>query len=351
MSIRERDLVSVHTLTTTSPEKRRGVVDDGHLIKDLGEHGLRLVLSSKRTFTDGEAILPSLSRDGELSFASAQVDPDTIQAMHVRPYIPIRVAGSERVPMLNPNSLKELAGSKIELYRHVLHTYQVPTAFLSMEPGSFSYAAELIEEVTTPRVVLKQNAGRGGYSTRILPKVEALAWVGQQIEEGAKPHIVQPEIMFGPIPPSVRAVKGDVKAAHLIERAREEGLLSELRMFVLKRGDEHDTIPVLRIVREEGMPMQGQNDDYVDIELDDALMVGLSDATIDITDRTAKAAGDKAFVLGAVDFYFNPEGLPGLMEANFRSPELPTTNDTPIAGRASHRAVAKTLASMAGTVQ
>lgn len=339
-------IVSVHTLRDTRLEKRKDIVDGGRFIDDVAVHGLQLVMSSRNTFDKGQLFIPEHAADGGVDFRLGELDPETpIEALYGRVISTIKAPGSEGIPMLNTNEVKTLAGSKIDLYRRVLADYQVPTELISMEAGSFDAAAETISGVTTDTVVLKSNRGAGGYSTKIMPKAEALEWVAAQIATGEAPaHIVQPEIMFGRLPEGIKAIGTDDEKT-LVERAKKEKLLTELRMFVVKRASQHDIVPILRVVPSEGMPMQGQNDDYVDVELPDDLMEVLQAVSGDIIDRVAVEA-DAEYVLGAIDYYFDEHGLPHVMEANFRSPQLPVTRENPRAGRLVHMSVAEALAGM-----
>lgn len=344
-------IVSVHTLRDTGLEKRKDIVDGGRFIDDVAAHGLQLVMSSRNTFDKGQLFVPEHNGDGGVDFRLGESDPNTpIEALYGRVISTIKAPGSEGIPMLNTNEVKTLAGSKIDLYRRVLAEYQVSTELISMEAGSFAAAADTIGNVATDTVVLKSNRGSGGYSTKIMPKANALEWVSAQILAGDTPaHIVQPEIMFGRLPEGINAIGTDDEKA-LVERAKKEKLLTELRMFVVKRADQHDIAPILRVVPTEGMPMQGQNDDYVDVELPDDLMQALQEVSSDIIDRVASEA-DAEYVLGAIDYYFDEHGLPHVMEANFRSPQLPVTRENPRAGRLVHTSVAHALAGMVASTK
>jgi len=339
----ERGLVSVHMLRDTTPEKQAAVLDHGRFIDDLARCGLGVVLSNKNTFLRGDAVIPAAIGD-DMVLRTEKVEPEAIDAMYARLLAPVTVEGSEDIPKLNENPLKRLAASKIDLYHQVLKDYQVPTYFVSMQREDFGEAADIISAMATDRVVLKRNSGAGGMSTRILEKADALAWVDEQIENGAKPHILQPEVMFGVLPASITAAHEDDRP--LIDRARRERLLYELRAFVVKRGDEFDVVPILRVVPDKTKPMQGHNDDYIDIVLEDELMNVVRETSTVITENASRVAGNIPYVIGAVDYYFDEEGTIKVMEANYRSPQLPVTRENPIAGRATHIAVADALLGM-----
>ncbi|MCL2038193.1 hypothetical protein FWG95_04320 [Candidatus Saccharibacteria bacterium] len=337
---RNRNIVSVHTSIDTTDANRHKFVDDGLFVQDIAEKGLQLVLSGKRTFTEGGLVhRPFFGRDGVLSFQEEVISPDDIQAMHVRLVPSINVDGSETIPKLNSNNVKKLAGSKYELYRRVLEGYQVPTQLISTDTD-LATMEEMIAVVSGQDVVLKSNSGAGGKSTKIMPKEEALQWLISQIDSdtGLRPQILQPRIRFGRLPEEIEAV--DEAYRGLVERAKREDLLSELRMFIVKRGNAHTLAPVLRIVPNIGDKMG--NDVYVDADLPDDLYVALAETTEDIINRVAQETGEE-YILGAVDFYFDPERMPHVMEANLRSPELPVTRQNPLSGRKMHKAVASVL--------
>lgn len=347
MATEKSPLVAVHTLQNTTPEKSLHFVDDGRLIQDVAELGGTLVLSTRDTFDKGEYRIPHIEKDGNVQFSAASLGTDSLSALYARPTGSINRPGSESVPKLNANELKTLAGSKIELYEKVLSSYQVETHLVGFDdPLAMASIADTVHAVATDRVILKENGGFGGYSTKVMEKNDALSWISEQLETGKTPdHVLQPQIMFGRLPDGIAAV-GTPDEKALVERARKDALLTELRMFVVKRGEDLDMVPILRVVPDKTLAMKGTNDDYIDVEMPDDLLAALRFSTADIMNRATAAAGDVEFALGAVDYYFDEQGLPAVMEANFRSPQLPITSENPIAGRALHKSIAKTLIAM-----
>ncbi len=341
------DLVSVHTRLDATTEKLDLFTDHGRFANDLAHHGLELVITNKDSFTNNTAktVTRSLT-DGSTSYDDVDINPRDIHAMYGRLISPVtRPQGSETIPKINSNELKKLASSKFELYTRVLSEEQVPTWFISMQPDDYETSVKAIEAIAGTNVVLKANKGSGGQSTKISSKHDAIAWINaEMLKPEPTAQILQAQINFGPIPNEVNAVSDYGKS--LIERARREGLLSELRMFTIKRDDEFDTIPVLRIVPDKSLPMQGHNDDYIDVNLPDELYNALKMSSIRIADKVCEEVGGDRFAIGAVDYYFDYQGLPRVGEANFRSPQLPTTNETPVAGRGVFRSMAKTLHAM-----
>lgn len=348
MSEKQNPVVAIHTLRNTSPEDIAHFLDDGRLIKDLNDLGQDVVITDFDTFDNGVAQIPHLDQDGAIVLTKTSIDPKSIGAMRVRPLGPVTHPKSVDIPKLNSNSLKQFASSKIELYRQVLSDYQVPTEFLSMEKGSFDMMADIIHGVIGDEVVMKSNSGNGGFSTKILSKADALRWVAEELEkDNPKPQVVQEKVAFGPLPEGISAIGTD-QGIDLVKFARQEALLSEVRMCVLKRGDITEVVPALRVVFNKTLSMQGNNDRYVDITLDDDLNTALTDAALDIVDKATQAVGGEKYVIGAIDFYFDEFGLPHVMDANLRSPGLPSTHTSPSNGRTAHKALAATLAAMAG---
>jgi hypothetical protein len=339
--------VSVHTSGETTPDEMQEFIDHGQLAFDLAKTGLSLVLTNKKTFTEDGAVKRPIWHESGLSFRDDRIDPDRLSAMHVRLLPKINVEGSEAIPKLNSNEVKDLARDKYDMYRRVLHDYQVPTELLSVENQTFDEMVDTIAAVDGDQVVIKKNTGSSGYSTKVLEKFEAVDWLSRELtaEGGMKPHILQPKIEFGRLPADITT--SDQRYNGLVERAKREKLLTELRMFVVKRGDQHDLTPVLRIVPDEKLRMEGQNDVYVDTELPDDLERAVNEATIAITDKLSGEVGGEKYMLGAVDYYFDKHGMPHVMEANFRSPQLPVSRDNPVAGQDTHQAVAMALADMA----
>lgn len=334
--------VAVHTLETTSPDRQLAFIDHGRFAQDLAVHGLALCVTNKGTFSHGGA--SSVTSEGAL--VPVQIDTEGLGAMHVRPLANINVAGSEGILKLNENSLKDLGRSKIELYRNVLSSYQVPTEFLSLLPEDLEAARMIIDAIATPEVALKSNSGAGGGSTKILDKSRAIAWLTEAVSSGnEKPHIVQPKVEFGRLPRSITAIGSEAQQA-LVKRAYTENLLTELRFFTTKFKDDIRCVPVLRVVPVEGMSMSGQNDEYVDVEIEAELHAVLEEAARTIINKAAQVSGvDHA--LATIDFYFDKNGNPHVMEGNLRSPQLPTTRENPVSGRLVHQAVASVLAGMA----
>ena len=339
------DTVSIHALHDTTQEKLDLFTDSGRFANDLALHGLDLVISSKLTFDEGRAQSVSRNVAGETSYGETSIDPDRVAAMHVRLIGKVNRPGTEGVPKINTNALKGLAGSKYDLYNRVLKQDQVPTHFMSMEVDDFEATVDAINAVETENVVIKSNSGAGGYSTKIRSKMDAIDWVRNTMgTDDAKPQILQAQIMPGSLPAGISGT--DEYSRSLIERTRKETLLHELRMFAIKRGDECDVVPVLRVVPDKNLPMQGRNDDYLDVEIEDELLTALALSSKRIMDTACVESGAGDFALGAIDYYFDDDGLPHVMEANLRSPQLPSTNDTPLAGRAAHASLALSFRQM-----
>ena len=342
----DKKIIAVHTLPSTSPEKVQRFFDDGRLIRDLGNEGHDVIMTNRHTFETGEAQRATVRKRGEIALRSILVDPSEVGAMHVRIVPQITKSGSELIPKLNDNSLKELAGSKIELYRQVLSGYQPETSFLSMKPDDFTHMAELIDSIDTPDVVIKDNAGFGGYSAKILSKPEALSWVARQLEAGkTNAQILQPKVAFGALPKGIKATSSKDHEI-LIRRARKEGFLTELRYFAIQSGDRIQTTPVLRLVPDATLPMQGDNDIYIEVDVPDELDSLLQETTRDIVTRATEKAGGIAHAVGAVDYYFDTQGVPHVMEANFRSPALPETSKYPVAGEVMRQSLVAALTTM-----
>jgi hypothetical protein len=338
--------IAIHILTDTTDQKIDRFLDGGRLVSDLNDRGYSVALTDRNVFDATSAARRVVMGDGGYSLEDVAADVSSIHTMRSHLTIPLRRAGTEAIPKLNSNNLKELAGSKIELYERVLADYQVSTDLISMQPEDFDTIADLIHAVASKDVVLKSNAGLGGTSTRMFDKNEAIAWVAQQIEAGnTKPHILQPKIEFGRLPDDIRGIGEE--SDQLVKRARKENLLTELRFYALKNNEAIETIPVLRVVPVEGLPMQGSNDTYVEIELSDDLRIALDESTRAIIRKATDASGGDTHALGAVDYYFDSHGLPHVMEANFRTPGLPTSKLLPRAGRLVHSVLADVLVDMA----
>ena len=338
------DFVSIHTLKDTPSEKLDLFTDEGRFADDLAAHGLELLISNKGTFESGRALNVTRTDEGVSAYVPSIAEGE-ISAMHVRLIGKVNVSGSEDVLKVNDNSLKALAGSKYELYKQVLVGEQVETHFVSMQPNDFDVISDMIDAIATDNVVLKSNSGSGGHTTKIQTKKAAIQWVRENMSEtNAIPQILQAQVIPGPIPDSVRGV--DEYGKHLTERARKEGLLYELRMFAIKRGENCDMVPVLRVVPDKDLPMKGTNDDYLDVELDSELFAALALSAKKIMDDVCQKSNAGDFALGAIDYYFDENGIPHVMEANLRSPQLPSTNDTPIAGRNAHKALALSFREM-----
>jgi hypothetical protein len=349
MAKNAKSFVSVHTLENTSGGNISRFIDDGQLIDDMNKFGLDMVISNKGTFDRGDVLVPLVEKSGNITFQPSKLGAVSLQAMHVRPIASIKRPGSEGIPILNPNNLKEMASNKYNLYKKVLEDYQTPMHLLPLESECIADMENVIDDIASDRVVIKSNKGYGGNSTKFMSKSEALLWLSREIEsrEEAKDYIVQPEIMFGRLPDGICAI-GTEEEKSLVKKARKDELLTELRMFVVKRGANSDIIPILRIVPEKGAMMQRQNDVYVDVDLPDDLHTALDETVLDIMDRVSSVVdGGVLHAIGAVDFYFDKHSIPHVMEANFRSPQLPITRENPVAGRAIHESVAATLADMA----
>ncbi len=339
------DSVTIHTLRNTTQERLDLFTDDGRFADDLAVHGLDLLVSSRDTFDLGNVHRVTRDSDGVSSYTAESVDIDTIAAMHVRLIGSVNRSGSEDILKVNDNSLKDLAGSKYDLYEKVLSEDQVQTHFISMRPEDFEVISDTINAIATDNVVLKSNSGSGGYSTKIQNKQAAIEWVRNNMSDAdVTPQILQALVMPGGLPEGIVGV--DEYGKKLIERTRKEQLLYELRMFSVKRGEKCDVIPVLRVVPNKDLPMQGRNDDYLDVEIDDDLFAALAVSAKRIMDAACKESNAGDFALGAIDYYFDEEGFPHVMEANLRSPQLPSTNDTPIAGRSAHKAMALSFREM-----
>ena len=338
--------IAIHTLPNSSDQMISRFLDGGKLVDHLNERGYTVSLTNRDVFDATSAAHRVISSKDNYTLEPTATDISSIDAMYSRLAGPVRRPGIELIPKLNSNELKTLAGSKIELYRQVLSEYQVPTEFVSMQAEDFNETADLIHAVATDTVVIKGNGGFGGASTNVLEKKDAIAWVAQQIEAGnEKPQILQPKIEFGRLPDGIRGVGED--QALLVERARKENLLTELRFYALKKNDTIDTVPVLRVVPTTGLPMQGSNDVYVEIDLSDDLREALDEITRAIVRKATAAANGDNHAIGAVDYYFDAHALPHVMEANFRTPGLPASNLLPRAGRLAHTLLADVLVSMA----
>jgi hypothetical protein len=340
-------LVAVHTRVNTTTRHLDLATDHGRFADDLADLGYGLVITNRNTFSDGNVKIASRSKtDDSVTYTDAHIDPEDILAIHSRMVIPLVDPVSDLIPKINSNNLKHLVSSKFNLYEKVLSNEQVPTWFISMNPDDYNASIESIKNIDTTSVVLKANKGSGGYTTKIHSKKAAIKWInGEMLKPEPVAQILQALIDFGTIPEGVYGVSDYAK--ELIVRARKENLLTELRIFTLKRNDEFDTVPVLRIVPDKNLPMQGRNDVYLDVRLSDELYESLRASSIRITNKVCEEAGNDQFAIGAVDYYFDKHGVPRVAEANFRSPQLPTTNTTPIAGRAVFQSTAKTLHVMA----
>jgi hypothetical protein len=336
--------VSVHTLQRSPLEDAEPFTDHGRLVRDLGALGLDLYITTKKTFTEGSA-LRVRSSDGGVQLEPVTIDGAEIRAMHNRIIDPNVISGTENLPMLNSYNMKDFAGSKMRLYDVALRDYQPPTQLIDINNDSYENIEAVIESVASPEVVLKSNSGSGGGSIKILDKKRAMEWVDRALKAGdAKPQIVQPKVKIGALPDGIRAISPDDRA--LVDKVRREKSLAELRMFVVKRGQEFDLVPILRaVVEDDSQFMTSHNDAYIDVELPDDLHEALSKSTKDIINKVTAQSGDK-YALGAVDFYFDEHGLPMVMEGNFRNPALPLTAESQVAGRKMHLALAKTLAQM-----
>lgn len=338
--------IAIHTLPNSSNQSVSRFLDGGRLVGDLNDRGYSVNLTNRDVFDATSAAQRILTDGNGYTLQTVDSDSSSIRAMYSRLVNPVRRPGTEAIPKLNSNELKQLAGSKIELYRQVLSEYQVPMHLVSMEAVDFNATADLIHSVATDMVVLKANGGFGGASTNVFDKKNALAWIAQQIETGnAKPQVLQPKIEFGRLPDSIRGVGED--SAALVERARKEQLLTELRFYALKNNETIDTIPVLRVVMAAGQPMQGSNDVYVEVELSDDLREVLDETTRTVVRKATDVSNGDNYAIGAVDYYFDIHGLPHVMEANFRAPGLPETKKLPRAGRLAHTLIADILVNMA----
>ena len=341
------ELVAVHTRADATIDKLNLATDHGRFANDLAHHGLELVITNKDSFTNNTAKTVTRSVvDGSTDYSDIDINPQAIQAMYGRLIAPVtRPPGSETIPKINSNELKKIAASKFDLYTRVLSAEQVPTWFISMQPDDYETSIKAIEAIVGTNVVLKANQGSGGKTTKIHSKEEAVAWIdAEMLKTDPIAQILQAQIEFGTIPEEIKGVSDYGKT--LLKRARKENLLTELRMFTIKRDDEFDTIPVMRIVPDKSLPMQGHNDDYIDVELPEDMYNALKVTSIRIIDKVCEEAGGDRFAIGAVDYYFDKQGFPRVGEANFRSPQLPTTNETPVAGRGVFRSMAKTLHAM-----
>jgi len=346
LSSSNEPIIAIHTLPGSSDQMINGFLDGGKLANHLNDRGYAVNLTNRDVFDSTSAALRVISSGDGYSLQPTDADISSIDAMYSRLAAPIRRPGTESIPKLNSNELKTLAGSKIDLYRQVLSEYQVPTQLISMKADDFSETADLIHAVATGTVVLKGNSGFGGASTNVLDKKEAVSWVAQQIEAGnEKLHILQPKIEFGRLPDGIQGV-GEENAS-IVDRARRENLLTELRFYALKKNDTIDTVPVLRVVPTAGLPMQGSNDIYVEIDLSDDLREVLDETTRTIVRKATDAVKGSSHALGAIDYYFDVNGLPHVMEANFRTPGLPASNLLPRAGHLAHTLLADVLVSMA----
>jgi len=342
--------VAVYTLNDTpvkSPEKVDGFLDHGLLINDLAAHGLHLVVANKRTFEERRVYTPvSLGDSGHFRYDEIALDPADIDAMHVRLATETKNPTAAATPSLNSNALKEFALSKYNLYEQILRDQQIETHYMSMQADDFDMMRDNLEALASDQVVLKSNSGAGGSSTKIFSKKEAMQWINDNIGlEGVKPQVLQAKVNFGELPQGITATDTDTWQP-LIDRARQEKLLSELRFFVVKRGAEHDVVPLLRVVPDKSKSMSGSNDVYIEVALPDDLHEALSRNSAAILDAACEKSGAGNFAIGAIDYYFDEHQMPVVGDANLRSPALPTTDTTPRAGRMMHRSLARTMRAM-----
>jgi hypothetical protein len=344
MNEKIQPIAAVLALDRTTNEKMLDFIDNGLFCDDLAAHGISLVISTRELLDKDKIIAPTVDLSGNVVLKEASLNGSSIDALNVRTSMRIKYPGYESIPKLNSNKLKA-SMSKYSLYQKVLHDYQVPTYFLSSEGNHDNEFIGIINNISTENVVIKNDMGCGGSSTKILSKSEAITWLEAQIK--AAPgisYIVQPQISFGCLPKELKAV-GTQYDKDLLDRARNENLLTELRMFIVKCGEKLDIVPLLRIMPDKTVSMT-HSSVSIDIELPDSLHQTLYDISKDTTNRILDMVGVSSHAVGAIDFYFDCYGEPRIMEANFRSPELPLTREKPIAGRAVHRAVAATLADM-----
>ncbi|PLS80578.1 hypothetical protein CYG49_04900 [Candidatus Saccharibacteria bacterium] len=342
--------VAIHTLRNSKPAKLEQVVDHGRFLRDLADKKLSVVITNLNTFKAGELLRPVVDSDGTVRFTPETVAVESLAglvSMHNRVLGPLTHEAATGIPRVNSNELKEYANSKSRLNSEILGEYQVPTLLIPTDPAEIGTAIEMLGSIEGSRVIVKKDNGSGGGSTQRLDKAEAAQWLEQFFaDEQRSAHVMQPEIIFGTLPETIRGVSEQEE--DLVRRSRQEGLLTELRLFVVKRQNEADIIPIGRIVADKDDRMGGASDTYVDVTVDDSLMNELAPVAQGIIDKTVERSKSAPFAVGAVDFYFLPDGGFGVMEANIKSPQLPRTRDNAVAGRAVHRALAKTLATMGG---
>lgn len=346
--INPEQTIVVNTLRNTSDEKHHQVMDNGMFIDDLAKHGLEPLVTNRDSYDTGVVLRPRLEADGTLVFNPETVAVESLSnvlSMHNRVLGEMLAPAAASIPMLNANELKQYASSKYRLYNDVLEPHQVHTELLTIDKDSFSNISEIVDAVASESVIIKSNSGSGGSSTEVLKKSTVVEWAQELLKQDKKgEYIIQPKIEFGPIPQGIQGVTEDEKA--LINRARSQNLLSELRMLTVKSGEKFQFVPVMRVVVEQGQRMGSASDTYVDVNLPDELNEQLCNTSKAVVAQTAEKAGDIQNVLAAVDYYFTPSGEIKIMEANFRSPQIPRTRNNPVAGRQIHQAVASALASM-----
>lgn len=340
--------VAINTLRSTGPNRLAEYTDHGLFVRDLGERGLDLVMTNIDTYKEGGDVIRVHASEADVQFSPATIQLDTLTSMHNRIVFPQTSPKAAHIPMLNSNVLKGFVGSKHHMYEMVsmLGGHQVQTELIRMNDDAFNDLKRVLDVFADERdITVKSDSGTGSKSTLHMTIDQLATYIDTQMQQDKKPNlIVQPTIYFGPLPAGITGRSKEDKA--LVRSARQNGLLNELRVMTIMSGDKQTYVPMLRVVAQKGEAMGDGSDVYVDIDIDQTLFDTVSYIAGEVVKETADRAGGVDHVLAAVDFYFDTNGRPMIMEANMRSPAIPITRENPHVGRLVHSAIADTLHDM-----
>ena len=338
--------ICINVVRPSTEVKILSKTDNGALIRDLADRGLSAVVTNLDTFSGGGlAFLPRISGEN-VTFEPARVDTSGLKVMYNRMVYPHKRPEVAHIKKLNDNRLKEYADSKYLLYQELLKAYQVTTEIIHMDTANADEVESVLEVfASTPNITVKADKGNGGGSTAHMPLSELAAYVDVKMKEDKTPNlVVQPTINFGPLPAGIRAHSEEDQ--ELVDATRSQGLLNEVRMMAVMSGERLTLVPVLRVVVKSGEVMGDASDRYIDVELPDEMVVKLEAITTEVVRGAAENAGNIQHLVAAVDYYFDNDGEPFIMEANMRSPAVPRTHTTPKSGRLLHTAIADTMYDM-----
>lgn len=336
-------LVALHATPDTGIEGVKRMFVDSGVTTELGRRGIGYFVSSRYTWspeTTGQAQLI----EGD-HLRDVVVDTDRVGAIYSRLIPPITRPLAADKQILNPNALKTL--SKQDLHELIPDDYRIPTSFIGLTPGRFDEAAQAIEAMaeTSDCLVVKPARGFGGLSTKFFDRATAIEWLRNNLDEGNsnKAVLLQPRVEFGRLPDSIKGHTAENE--QLVRRVRAGAIPSEIRMFVLKKGDTTTTVPVLRPYYMDGDKIVTAGGLF-DIDLGDELEERLSGLSEGLVDTLVSRYQAGEYMIAALDYVLDKQGKIRLMDFNVKSPALPITARNARAGKQVSHGIVDILAEM-----